>query len=197
MTLKAISTAALPLRQWPEPGAWTYEDYRELPDDGYRYEVIEGELYMTPAPNIGHQKSSGELELALRIFVKKNKLGVVLDAPCDVVLEPNGTPVQPDILFVSNDRLNIITEQNVSGPPDLIIEILSPSTRDHDRDTKFTLYEEAGVREYWLVDPAARMIEVFVLAEGAYTLLGRFGAEESARSQVLAGFSVTVAEVVG
>lgn len=197
MPLKAISTAALPLRSWPAPGEWTYEDYRDLPDDGYRYEIIEGELYMTPAPNIGHQRSSGELEYALQTFVKTRNLGIVLHAPCDVILEPKATPVQPDILFVAKERLDIITEQNVHGPPDLIIEILPPATRDFDREKKFALYEQAGVQEYWLVDPDHHTIEVFVLAEGAYTLLGRFGAGELARSQILAGFSVAVEEVVG
>src|SRR5690606_27422899 len=100
MVWKAISTAALPLRRWPGPGEWTYEDYRQLPDDGYRYEIIEGELYMTPAPNIGHQRSSRNLEYALWHVVKKNTLGEVLDAPCDLIL-PGGTPVQPDIMFIA------------------------------------------------------------------------------------------------
>lgn len=195
MVWKAISTAALPLRRWPGPGEWTYEDYRQLPDDGYRYEIIEGELYMTPAPNIGHQRSSRNLEYALWHFVKKNNLGEVLDAPCDLIL-PGGTPVQPDIMFIATERLGIITEQAVQGAPDLIVEIVSPASRDHDRRRKFGLYEQAGVPEYWLVDPDRRTIEIFVLGQGQYTLSGTFGAGTMAVSQRLAGFSVAVDEII-
>jgi Uma2 family endonuclease len=185
------------LRQWPAPGQWTYEDYRDLPDDGYRYEIICGELYMSPAPNIGHQKSSGELEYALQGFVRTHNLGIVLHAPCDVILAAKATPVQPDILFVSGDRLHIITEQNVYGAPDLIIEILSPTTRDYDRQQKFHLYEQVGVVEYWLVDPQERIIEVFELVGGAYILLGKWEEGQRAMSHVLAGFEVAVNEVLG
>ncbi len=196
MAIKAISTAALPLRQWPAPGEWTYEDYLDLPDDGSRYEIIWGELYMTPAPNIRHQMTSGELEFALRTFVKTHNLGVVLDAPCDVLLEPDGTPVEPDILFVSKERNHIVTAKNVNGAPDLIIEILSPSNPEHDRMRKFELYKESGVAEYWIVDPEARTIEVFVLRENKYLLLGRYEAGQAAVSEVLPGFSVAVNDVI-
>jgi len=196
MTLKAISTAALPLRQWPAPGQWTYEDYLDLPDDGYRYEVIWGELYMTPAPGTGHQLTSGELEFALREFVKKNDLGIVLDAPCDVLLEPGGTPVEPDILFIAKERRHIITPKNVNGAPDLIIEILSPSNPEHDRERKFKLYQQSGVPEYWMADPEAKAIEVFVHQGNHYALLGRFESGQQATSKVLAGFSVAVDNVI-
>lgn len=196
MALKAISTAALPLRQWPAPGEWTYEDYLDLPDDGTRYEIIWGELYMTPAPNVDHQMSSGELEFALRNFVKKHNLGVVLDAPCDVILEPGGTPVEPDIFFISQERNHLITPKNVQGAPDLIVEILSPSNPEHDRERKFRLYEQSGVSEYWLVDIEAGTIEVFVRREGGYVLLGRFGPGQVATSEVLKGFSLAVDDVM-
>lgn len=197
MALKAISTAAISLRQWPSSGEWTYQDYLDLPDDGYRYEVIDGELYMAPAPDTEHQMTSGELEFALRAFVKTHKLGVVLDAPCDVLLEPGGAPVQPDIFFISQGRTHIITSQNVQGAPDLIIEILSPSNPDHDRVRKFKLYGQAGVAEYWIVDIRARTIEVFVLTEQrVYSLFGHFGAGEMAMSKLLAGFQVLVDEVM-
>lgn len=196
MALKAISTAALSIRQWPAPGEWTYQDYLDLPDDGFRYEVIGGELYMIAAPNMSHQMISGELEFALRAFVKTHRLGFVLDAPCDVLLEPGGTPVEPDILFIARERAHIITQQNVRGAPDLIIEILSPSNPEHDRERKYHLYAESGVREYWIVDPEAHTIEVFVLAERAYSLAGRFGPGEVAASSVLSGFKVAIDEVM-
>lgn len=196
MVIKAISTMAAPLRQWPAPGQWTYQDYLDLPDDGYQYEIIWGELYMAPAPNIGHQKTSGELEFALRNFVKKHNLGFVLDALCDVILAPGGTPVEPDILFISKERAQIITDKNVQGAPDLIIEILSPSNPEHDRERKYKLYRESGVAEYWIVDIEACAIEVYVLRQGAYQLRGRFASGQAATSQILAGFSVEVDEVI-
>ena len=195
MALKAISTIAANLRQWPAPSRWTYADYLELPDDGNLYEVIEGELFMTPAPGTKHQLVSGELEFALQTFVKSQSLGVVLNAPCDVLLEPGGTPVEPDIFFISRSRLNIITSQNIQGPPDLIVEIISPSNPEHDRDRKFKLYQESRVAEYWIVDPEVQTIEVFLLQQEAYILHGRFGAGQAATSSVLKGFRVDVDEI--
>jgi Uma2 family endonuclease len=196
MVLKALSTTAAQLRQWPAPGEWSYQDYLELPDDGYRYEIIWGELYMAPAPSIKHQRTLAELLFALQLFVKKHQLGVVLPAPCDVLLEPGGTPVEPDILFVAQERTHIITLQNVQGAPDLIIEILSPSNPEHDRDRKFNLYRASEVKEYWLVDPEARTIEVFVLHQDQYELLGRFGSGQIVISEVLRGFNTVVDEVI-
>jgi len=196
MALKAISTIAAPLRRWPAPGNWTYQDYLDLPDDGYRYEIIGGELYMSPAPSPQHQRILAELLFALQLFVKTHKLGAVLPAPCDVLLEAGGTPVEPDILFIAQERSHIITLKNIQGPPDLIIEILSSSNPEHDRERKFKLYQDSGVAEYWLVDPEARAIEVFVLDQGQYQLLGRFESGQRAISKGLAGFEVGVNEVM-
>ena len=197
MVLKAISTAAIPLRQWPAPGEWTYQDYLYLPDDGSRYEVIWGELYMmTPAPSTQHQRILRDLGFVLWSYVQEHSLGEIFIAPCDLVMEPGATPVQPDILFIALDRLDIITERNVHGVPDLLIEILSPNNPRHDRVTKFDLYEQSGVAEYWIVDPEARTIEVFVLGQGKYSLLGRFGEGEKTTSKALKGFSVTVGDVI-
>jgi Uma2 family endonuclease len=197
MALKAISTAAIPLRQWPAPGEWTYQDYLDLPDDGNRYEVIWGELYMmTPAPSTLHQRTSRNLGFALWRYVQEHNLGEVLLAPCDLVMEPGATPVQPDLLFIAQDCLDIITEKNVRGTPNLIVEILSSSNPEHDRERKFHLYEQSSVAEYWIVDPGVRSIEVFVLRQGAYSLLERFGPGEEATSQVLRGFSVAVDDVI-
>ncbi len=184
-------------RTWPPPqGEWTYEDYLRLPDDGWRYEVIRGRLHMIAAPREIHQRASVELVFAMMQFVKQHGLGRVYEAPFEVVLSDLATPVQPDILFISAERMaEIITPQRVEGPPDLIIEILSPGNWLDDRREKFEVYEESGVREYWIVDPDARIIEVFVLREGTYTLLGKWGPGEAARSEVLAGFEVAVDEV--
>jgi Uma2 family endonuclease len=197
MVLKAISTAALPLRQWPRPGQWTYQDYLDLPDDGNRYEIIWGDLYMmAPAPVTRHQRVLRNLEYAMWSYVQEQNLGEVLFAPCDLVIEPGATPVQPDILFVSKDRLHLITEENIEGVPDLLVEILSPGNPRHDRVTKFNLYEQSGVPEYWIVDPEAHTIEVFGLSQKKYNPQGRFGSGEEAISNTLIGFKVAVNDVI-
>lgn len=183
-------------RPWPpEQGQWTYEDWLRLPDDGFRYEVLNGVLYMTPPPAIRHQSVSHNLELAIGSFVKERRRGVVLSAPCGVCLPGQPVPVQPDILFVRAERRDIIGEEYVEGAPDLVVEVLSPSNWLYDRTEKFRVYQEAGVPEYWIVDYRARTVEVFVLEEGTYALLGKSGVGEVAHSKVLQGFEVAVDEV--
>ena len=145
---------------------FTYRDYLLLPE-GDRRELIEGEFYVVPAPNVRHQAISRNLGLRLWELVRSHGLGQVFLAPTDVVLSPESV-VQPDILFVSNERRGIITEANVSGAPDLVVEILSPSTAERDRELKLTLYARYGVREYWIVDPDDETVEVMELgSEGA------------------------------
>lgn len=191
-----IRTAPQARPRLPEQGQWTYEDWLRLPDDGFRYEVLNGVLYMTPPPRIRHQSVSHNLELAIGNFVKEHRRGVVLSAPCGVRLPGQPVPVQPDILFVRAERRDIIGEEYVEGAPDLVVEILSPSNWLYDRTEKFRAYEDAGVPEYWIVDYRARTIEVFMLEGSTYTLLDKFGPGEAARSKVLAGFDVVVEEVV-
>jgi Uma2 family endonuclease len=192
-------TVALPTKPWPPPqGEWTYDDFLRLEDDGWRYEVIRGELYMTPPPSERHQFTSMNLSVAFYTFVKSHKLGRVYTAPFGVILGDIATPVQPDIVFVAAERLaTVVTEDGLRGAPDLIVEILSPSNWLTDRRTKFELYQEAGVREYWLVNPKTCVAEVYVLRDGEFTLLERWGAGEVARSEVLAGFQVALNEVCG
>ncbi|MBI3913450.1 MAG: Uma2 family endonuclease [Chloroflexi bacterium] len=135
---------------------------------------------------------------ALKHFVKPRKLGKVYSAPIGVVFGKTATPVQPDIIFVSTARLAALARQDgIYGAPDLIVEILSPSNWLTDRRTKFELYREQGVREYWLVDSKTCVAEVYVLRDREYVLLGRWGAGESARSEVLAGFEIAIDEVCG
>lgn len=176
----------------PHQGQWTYEDYKRLPDDAWRYEVIEGALFMSPAPRPKHQEVGFNLKLALGGFVKAKGLGKVLDAPIDVRLGELADPVQPDILFIRHDRLDIIKDGWIEGAPDLIVEILSPGNWLDDRRTKYRVYATAGVSEYWIVDPDRRQIEVFVLRREVYELIGRFGPGEQARSEVLSGFQIGV-----
>jgi Uma2 family endonuclease len=141
----------LPQEQlWPPPGQWTYEDYLRLPDDGQRYEIIEGVLYVTNAPGFDHQFTVTELVGELRNFVKACKLGVVLTAPFEVHLSEKSRPVQPDLLFIKQERMPDLEAKFFSGRPDLIAEVLSPSSVRTDRTIKFDAYEEAGMPEYGL-----------------------------------------------
>jgi Uma2 family endonuclease len=137
----------------------TYEDYCLLPDDGRRHEIIDGEHYVNPAPNIPHQRISRKIVFTLTQHVEQHDLGEVFYAPCDVVLSAFDV-VEPDILFVSKARRHIIGTANIQGAPDLVVEILSPSSRQYDEVFKLKRYDAAGVAEYWIVDPDAETIVV-------------------------------------
>src|SRR5262249_25014427 len=140
-----------------------------MPDDGRRYELHEGQLIMTPAPNTRHQEISANLFLALRRHVDARGLGTVLYAPLDVILSDT-TVVQPDIVFIANDRRAAISQRGIEGAPTLVVEILSPSTTRVDREIKRRLYGIHGVPFFWLVDPDTRAIEVYALEHDAYRL---------------------------
>ena len=171
---------------------FTYKDYLLLPE-GDRRELIEGDFYVVPAPSIWHQTIVANLGMVLREFAKRNRLGAVLWAPTDVVLSPESV-VQPDILFISNERRGIITEDNVSGAPDLVVEILSPSTAERDRELKLTLYARYGVREYWIVDPEDSSVEVMVLEEAGVGSARRY-TSGLVESPLLPGLAVALDEV--
>lgn len=162
---------------------FTYQDYRSLPDEK-RYELLEGELVMVPSPKEYHQRISGRLEFLLRAFVQEHDLGAVYDAPFDVVLSEE-TVVQPDIIFIAKERLEIITEDNVRGAPDLVIEILSEATAERDRIAKKLLYAKYGVKEYWLVDPQTKSIEVLQLGERGFETVGVWWEGQALRSPLL------------
>lgn len=130
---------------------FTYDDYLLLPEDR-RYEVIDGDLLTTPTPGTPHQRIVGNLYLRLCLYVEDHQLGEVLIAPCDVVLSPTDV-VQPDLLFVAASRAAIVGEKFISAAPDLVVEVLSPSTEDRDRTVKTKLYARFGVRELWIADP--------------------------------------------
>lgn len=173
---------------------FTYEDYRLLPEDK-RYELVEGELLVTPAPNVRHQEILGQLFLSLSLFVKAGRIGKLLLSPTDVILA-NDTVVQPDLLFVSRDRQSMCDPRGgVHGAPDLVVEILSPSTVSRDQVGKRKLYGKYGVREYWIVDPDARSIEVLSLGAGELEPWGTFAAGSVLTSAVLPGLRLTVAEI--
>ena len=193
--MKQTAATILPAEtaEFPAQGNWTYEDYRRLPDDGRRYEVIRGVLYVSPAPTWKHQAGLRNLSFLVGRYLEENPIGTYAFAPLDVTL-PGGlaTPVQPDLIFLVNERRHLIQEDGVNGAPDLIVEFLSPSNWHIDRRTKLEAYAEAGVREYWLADPTKRVIEVWVLRNGAYQLFGNFRSGEQVRSEVLPGFEPSV-----
>jgi len=151
----------------PRSTKLTYEDYLLFPDDGKRHELIQGDHCMTPAPKTRHQRISGNLHAALHRHVRQHPLGQVFAAPCDVILSDEDV-VQPDLLFVSAAKAGIVTEDNVKGAPDLVVEILSDVTRKRDEVTKRKLYEHFGVTEYWIVDPDLETVKVFRLSDHQY-----------------------------
>ena len=132
-----------------------------MPDDGNRYEFIGGRLYMTPAPSIRHHNVSHRLQSALRRILERAGHGRIFYAPVLVEFPDTGDRVQPDILFVSRERRGIVGEKQVTGAPDLVVEILSPSTAHRDRGVKLDLYARQGVREYWIVDPDEDVVDVW------------------------------------
>lgn len=183
--------------EWPAQGEWTYQDYLRLPDDGNRYEVIRGHLYVTPAPAYKHQFVVFRLGYAFHEFVAGAELGVVLASPFDIKL-PFGiaSPVQPDLVFFRAGNEPQWEDKNFVGVPDLVVEVLSPGTRSRDRRVKLEAYRDAGVPEYWMVDPDSRTVVVYVPERGkGYVELCRGGHGERVRSVVLAAFELAVADL--
>jgi Uma2 family endonuclease len=174
----------------------TYEDYLRLPDDRKRYEIYEGELAMTPSPSFHHQEISRNLEFILHSHVRRHALGHVMDAPLDVILDTN-TVVVPDLLFIAADRMSIVTEKGVEGPPDLVIEILSPGTQRYDRIRKLNLYAKFGVHWYWILDPAEETLEEYELCEGSYVRRGSHESEDLFKPLLFPGLDVELKEVWG
>ena len=150
----------------------TYKDYEALPADGRRYELHEGELSVTPAPSPRHQRILRNLSEVLWQHVKTSGLGEVFFAPIDCLLSET-TVVQPDLVFLDTTRVGLVSDRGIEGAPTLVVEIVSPSTMLIDRSTKRQLYARHGVPSYWIVDPEARTVEVYVLSEGSYQLAAR------------------------
>lgn len=166
-----------------------YEDYKSLPEsETRRYELLRGELVMTPSPSTHHQRIVRNLLELLNEFIQANQLGEVYTAPLDVVLGED--VVQPDLLFISHQRAGIIQPEEIRGAPDLVIEILSPSTAERDRTYKRTLYARHGVQEYWLVDPETKSIEVLSLDKSGYRTSGCFEGKQPVASPLLAGLTM-------
>ena len=168
---------------------FTYEDYRTTPDDR-RYELLDGDLIMAPAPNLKHQEVLFRLIQELGRYILDHHLGKLFCAPCDVFLSDTNV-VQPDLLFVSRERTHLLSDgEKVRGAPDLVVEILSPSTADKDRGVKRELYGRYGVAEYWLVDPMAETVSILRQRAGGLAVTRTFSREETLRSPLLAGLEL-------
>lgn len=159
----------------PRPGeivkvVLTYEDYCQLPNDGRRYEILDGEIAVTPAPSPSHQEVLFNLARLLDHHVRSHSLGKVYVAPIDVILARTSI-VQPDIVFIDAERLSLVSTRGIDGPPDLAVEVLSPTTEAQDRGTKLQLYARHGIRHCWLIDPDSRRLEAYELAGTAYRLV--------------------------
>ncbi len=172
---------------------WTYEDYLKLEDDK-RYEIIEGELIETPAPSVTHQRLVKRLLKLLDEFVEKKSLGEVFVSPIDVILSDTNV-VQPDLVFVSKERSDIVQNRGIFGAPDLVVEVISPSTLKKDTEDKKRIYARFGVKELWLIFPGEKAIEVFSLKGDGYEVCS-FGYENGrVKSCLLKDFELNLEEL--
>ena len=169
---------------------FTYEDYCNAPEDK-RYELNDGDLILVPSPNRQHQTTTLDLAAEIRQFTRRTGIGRAFIAPFDIVFS-NYDVVQPDVIFVSNERQGIITPDNIQGAPDLVIEVLSPSTAHRDRTFKRALYARHGVREFWLVDTDAHTIEVLQLEEEGYRTVATYSAGQTLTSPTLTDFTLDI-----
>ncbi len=169
----------------------TYDEYALLPQDRNRYEVIDGELYMTPSPTCDHQTVVTHLGTILTNHVLTHGLGRVLLAPMDVVLTETNV-VQPDIVYLRAGRVPPRGAKNIASAPDLVVEVISPSSAEDDRGVKMRVYARYGVPHYWIVDPDAQTLEMYILSAGAYTLAGRFSGADAATTTLFPGLSISL-----
>ena len=174
----------------------TYDEFQTLPRDGSkRFELIEGEDFMTASPNTKHQRAVAKLLRLIADFAEKHDFGEVFVAPYDIVFS-KWTALEPDLLFIRKERRSIITDANVQGAPDLVIEILSPSNKEYDRETKMRAYQSAGVPEIWYFDPADDSAEVLNLgADGRYVVTAKLSGNAPIVSKALPGLSLTLDQV--
>ncbi|MHB8482278.1 MAG: Uma2 family endonuclease [Nitrospiria bacterium] len=172
----------------------TYQDYLQISDDLNRHEIIDGEHYVTPSPMFRHQRVLSKLFFKLFQWVEDHELGVILPAPIDVVLSDIDIVV-PDIIFISKPRLTIKTEKNIQGSPELVIEILSPSTASRDIGIKKRLYEKYGVAEYWVVDPDRKTVSVFTLVNEKFSNSHQFSVKDKLASDQIPGLQISLSSI--
>ncbi|MBV8378558.1 MAG: Uma2 family endonuclease [Verrucomicrobia bacterium] len=169
----------------------TVENYKLLPETGPRYQLIQGDLYMAPAPNRFHQEISRNLQFELHSYLKRTDVGKLFDAPFDVYLDETNV-FQPDLIVVLNERLGILTEDGAEGAPELVVEILSPKTRRLDLVNKKQEYARAGVRELWIIDPEPRTITVHQFCLGGVEKTRQIERRDTLATDLLPGFQLPV-----
>ena len=172
----------------------TYDQYCLLPEDRNRHELFDGELVMTPSPVARHQEIVSRLSARLLTYVEANSLGKVYVAPLDTIFDQY-TVLQPDILFVSRERVSEVVKERIEGAPDLVVEVLSPSTFYNDLRRKMAVYSQFGVREYWIVDLETQTIEVYSRHGGELRLTQKFSSGETLQSPLLPGLPLPVASI--
>lgn len=175
---------------------WTYDDYVKLPDDGNRYEIIDGELFVNPSPVPRHQDIVLNLAIALRLYFHALGGGKVYISPLDVVLAEDGV-VEPDLVVIKSERASIIGDRNVKGVPNLVIEVLSDGTRRVDEGRKRKLYERSGVDEYWIVDPEIELVKLYRRTGAAFATATEISNDDGGviTSPLLPSFSLDIREV--
>ncbi len=184
-----ISTA-----QMERQRLYTYDDFLTFPNDGTRYEIIKGEVCMSPSPSLFHQDIIGNLYKHISNYVQKNKLGKIYFAPTDVIFSMTSI-AEPDILFVSSERQHILTKKNIIAAPDFVIEVLSQANQNYDEVKKKNLYEQFGVKEYWIVDPEKQTVQQFVLEKEKYSTGKIFSSKEKITSAVIKGLRISVKKI--
>jgi len=153
----------------PKVQKWTYKEYAAIPEDGLRHEIIDGEHFVNPSPSTQHQHVSKRLQYQIYTKIELAGLGVMFNAPMDVQLSENDI-VQPDLVVILNENVRKITPTKIKVAPNLVVEILSPSTSGNDQTIKKDLYERSGVTEYWVVDPFEQQVDQWILQDGKYVL---------------------------
>lgn len=184
----------------PQKERWTYEDYLQLiPPDSFGFEILSGELIVSPSPNRRHQRTVLSLGRILDVHVNTQNLGEIFVAPFDVVLDADPSVseniVQPDLMFISKDRLNIITDDNIRGAPDLVIEVLSDSTARYDRVEKMQAYIEFGVKEYWIIDANQKTLEAFDLTGDEPVLQATLAESDVFKPKLFPGLEISLSEL--
>jgi len=167
------------------------DDIWDAPDDGNRYEIMDGELYVTPAADWSHQLALGNLFAPIWSYVHQHNLGYVVQAPMGVALDPE-SGVEPDLVFVSRERSAIISKRGVEGAPDLVAEALSPSTAAQDRGIRMRRYAAAGIPHYWILDLRAHTLDAYRLGPDGYTAFGTFGSDQVFHPELFSGLEIAV-----
>ena len=172
----------------------THADYLTLPEDGRRYEIIAGELVVSPSSTLSHQRVVMNALRLLFAWLAEHPAGELFTAPLDVIMA-NDTVVQPDIVYVTHERLPEVAGKWIHGAPDLVVEVLSPSTRARDLTVKRKVYAQFGVREYWVLDPESRALTILGLSGKRYQELASGVGTRPLASSVLAGLRISPADL--